>query len=328
MKKLKKFLKNNFKLFIGFTLGSLLSGFTVYASTIYYNGDNVGYDNTSSGMTSDNVQDALDELYSLRTGTATAGKVLEGYTFSNENAIGLTGTMTNNGAVSETVGISGSYTIPEGYHNGNGTVSGPTLSGNAGAGNVLSGKTFYSNSAEQQTGTMANNGAWSQTVSSTTATTGGAGYYSSVSCAKAANTGTFTTSTNSSAVDMGANQNYRYVNTTGVYNAGKTAGAASWVQVWSGSTTGNVSVNLSSYKYVVVQVTGGSWLMLQVGGSKGYIGYIGTSPDGMWGTWGGTRAYKATTSGITSDSDLYGATENKGKSWISITKVWGIKNLN
>lgn len=329
MKKLKKFLKNNLKLFIGFVLGSLLSGFTVYASTIYYNGENVGYDNTTSGMTADNVQDALDELYSLRTGTATAGKVLAGYTFSNVNGIGLTGTMTNNGAVSETVGIGDSYTIPKGYHNGNGTVSGPTLSGNAAAGNVLSGKTFYSNSAEQKTGTMANNGSWSKTVSSTTATTGGAGYYSSVSCAKAANTGTFTTSTNGTAVDMGANQNYRYVNTTGVYNAGKSAAAASRVKVWSGSTLGNISVNLSSYTWVYIKVTGGSTLLLQVNGAAGWVANDTTSPDGNWSSWVGARQYKATSSGITALSGTRCGVENHwGNVWLYVTEVWGIKNLS
>lgn len=34
-----------------------------------------------------------------------------------------TGTMVNNGAVSATLSVNGTYTIPEGYHNGNGTVS-------------------------------------------------------------------------------------------------------------------------------------------------------------------------------------------------------------
>jgi len=41
--------------------------------------------------------------------------------------------------------------------------------------------------------------------------------------------GTFTTSTNGSAVDMGATNNYRYVNTTGVYNAGNYYSTKSFV---------------------------------------------------------------------------------------------------
>ena len=278
---------------------------------------------------STDVKSALDDLYAVNTGTAGASQVLTGYTFSNDSDIGVAGTMANNGAVSESVGVGGSYTIPAGYHNGSGTVTGPTLSGDAGAANVLTGKTFYSDSGTKQTGTMANNGAWSKSVSSTTAQTGGAGYYSSVSCAKAANTGTFTTSTNSSAVDMGANQNYRYVNTTGVYNAGKSAGAASWVSVWSGNTLGNISVNLSSYKYVVIKVTGGSMLILQVNGAAGWVANDTTSPDGNWSSWVGARQYKATSSGITALSGTRCGVENHwGNVWLYVTNVWGIKNLN
>lgn len=56
-------------------------------------------------------------------GDATAADVLSGKTFSNAQAAGITGTMVNNGAVSQTINAGQSYTIPEGYHNGNGTVS-------------------------------------------------------------------------------------------------------------------------------------------------------------------------------------------------------------
>ena len=57
------------------------------------------------------------------TGDAVAADVLTGKTFSNANAVGIAGTMTNNGAVSQTLLPGQSYTIPEGYHNGNGVVS-------------------------------------------------------------------------------------------------------------------------------------------------------------------------------------------------------------
>lgn len=57
------------------------------------------------------------------TGTAAVGNVLKGKTFNSANGIGLTGTMTDNGAVSQTLGINGSYTIPAGYHNGSGKVT-------------------------------------------------------------------------------------------------------------------------------------------------------------------------------------------------------------
>ncbi|MBQ4060587.1 MAG: hypothetical protein IJD46_01045 [Bacilli bacterium] len=73
--------------------------------------------------------------------------------------------MTNNGAVNTSIGVGGSYTIPAGYHNGSGKVSGPALSGNATTGAVLSGYTFYSNSGTKQTGTMTNRGALTLTTS-------------------------------------------------------------------------------------------------------------------------------------------------------------------
>lgn len=57
------------------------------------------------------------------TGDAVAADVLAGKTFSNASATGVTGTMTNNGAVSAVA----PYTIPEGYHNGEGVVTAPAV---------------------------------------------------------------------------------------------------------------------------------------------------------------------------------------------------------
>ena len=64
------------------------------------------------GVTSDDV-------------TATRADVLAGkttVTTDSADAV-VQGTMPNNGAVSQTIGINGSYTIPAGYHNGQGRVS-------------------------------------------------------------------------------------------------------------------------------------------------------------------------------------------------------------
>ena len=91
------------------------------------------------------------------SGNATAADVLSGKTFSNDDGE-ATGSMTNNGAVSTTIAQGGSYTIPVGYHNGSGKVSATANSGTASASQVLSGQTFYSNSATKQTGTMINQG--------------------------------------------------------------------------------------------------------------------------------------------------------------------------
>lgn len=58
--KIKKIFKN--KIFI-FTLGVMLTwGMSVLAVTYFPSGD-VTYDNSSSGLESTNVQEAIDELY-------------------------------------------------------------------------------------------------------------------------------------------------------------------------------------------------------------------------------------------------------------------------
>ena len=88
--------------------------------------------------------------------TADADKILSGSTAYVKGSK-ITGTMTNNGAISASVTVGGSYTIPAGYHNGSGKVSGPTLNGNATADQVLNGSTFYSNNGTKQTGTMPKN---------------------------------------------------------------------------------------------------------------------------------------------------------------------------
>lgn len=59
----------------------------------------------------------------LPTGDAVEANVLAGKTFSNALGTGKTGTMTNNGAVTQTLQGGQTYTIPEGYHSGTGTVT-------------------------------------------------------------------------------------------------------------------------------------------------------------------------------------------------------------
>ncbi len=58
------------------------------------------------------------------TGNALPADVLAGKTFSNADGVDKTGTMVNNGAVTITLTDQDpSYTVPQGYHNGSGTVS-------------------------------------------------------------------------------------------------------------------------------------------------------------------------------------------------------------
>lgn len=122
-------------------------------------------------------------------GDAVAANVLAGKIFSNDVDTGLTGTMPNNGTVTQSLPINGTYTIPAGYHSGSGSVTqsiatkaattyspstsaqsiaaGQYLSGaqtiaaitgTAGTGAVLSGYTFNSAAGIGLTGTMSNNG--------------------------------------------------------------------------------------------------------------------------------------------------------------------------
>lgn len=57
------------------------------------------------------------------SGDAGVANVLEDKTFYSSSLTKKTGTMTNRGAVSKTLNPSGSYTIPSGYHNGDGKVT-------------------------------------------------------------------------------------------------------------------------------------------------------------------------------------------------------------
>lgn len=54
--------------------------------------------------------------------TATASDVLATKVIVNSSGNEVTGTMVNNGAVDQTIAINGSYTVPQGYHNGDGVV--------------------------------------------------------------------------------------------------------------------------------------------------------------------------------------------------------------
>ena len=62
MKKIVNKLKQNTKIITAFVLGVILTGGTVYAATVLPSSQ-VGYDNSTSGLTATDVQGALDELY-------------------------------------------------------------------------------------------------------------------------------------------------------------------------------------------------------------------------------------------------------------------------
>lgn len=98
--------------------------------------------------------------------TATAGKVLSGYTcYVNDSKI--TGTMPNQGTKTASLNPGGSYTIQAGYHNGSGKISVNSLSSQtsatANAGRILSGRTAWVGGSKL-TGTMTNRGAVSKAL--------------------------------------------------------------------------------------------------------------------------------------------------------------------
>ena len=69
MKKIKEFIKKNLKVIVAFIIGIMISGVGVYAATILYNANEIGYDNTNvtiektSGGNATNVQEAIEALY-------------------------------------------------------------------------------------------------------------------------------------------------------------------------------------------------------------------------------------------------------------------------
>lgn len=79
MKRIKEFLLNNTKVVIAFVLGIVISGTTVYAATYLYSSNQVSFDKSKVsqyGATKDDVQGAIDELYSI----AKFEKCKDGYT--------------------------------------------------------------------------------------------------------------------------------------------------------------------------------------------------------------------------------------------------------
>ncbi len=79
------------------------------------------------------------DLGTAQAGTAVAGEVLAGRTFSSAAGLGVSGTMPNNGAVAITPGTT-SQTIAAGYHDGAGTVAGDA---DLVASNILSGVNLF-----------------------------------------------------------------------------------------------------------------------------------------------------------------------------------------
>ena len=105
-----------------------------------------------TAITSDSDDESLEGTLELM-GDASDSQVLVGKTYYNTNPKSKrTGSMVNQGAVSQTLNASGSYTIPAGYHNGSGKVTANSLasqtSATATAAQILNGYTAWVNGSK------------------------------------------------------------------------------------------------------------------------------------------------------------------------------------
>ena len=111
-------------------LNALKDTFQGYVNNIYNKFVNQG--TTPTAKTPAAISAAVDTLATnkynagvsdTKKGNAGQGDVLSGKTFTHSTKVNDTGTMVNRGAVSQTLNPNGSYTIPQGYHNGSGKVT-------------------------------------------------------------------------------------------------------------------------------------------------------------------------------------------------------------
>ena len=135
-----------------------------------------------TAVTSDSSDEPAEGTLEL-TGDAADSHVLSGKTYYNKDPkTRRAGTMPNRGAVAQELAAGGSYTVPEGYHNGGGKVTAKSLASQTGGataadGDVLSGRTYWKDGTKR-TGSMANRGALNVTLNPGGSQSVAAGYYS------------------------------------------------------------------------------------------------------------------------------------------------------
>lgn len=194
------------------------------------------------------------------TGDAAVGDVLAGKTFSNADGIDKTGTMTNRGAVTQSLNTSTtSYTIPAGYHNGSGKVSITTQE-----------KTVTSSRSAQ------------------TVTPDSGKVLSKVTVNALAPTGTYTPTTRAANIDMGSTSNYRYVTTTSVPNTN--SGTYTFAANDTGGTKDLGATNTYRYVNAANVYAKGKSDVLAIA-KVNHAERTGENSDSYTGTYTTTKAY-------------------------------------
>ena len=137
-------------------------------------------------VTADSDDEAVEGTLDTET-TLADSQALSGQTFLKFNPVTKlferrVGGMTNRGAVIQELGAGGSYTIPEGFHNGSGKVTAKSLAsqtpGDSAAGHILAGRTAWVNGSKI-TGTIPTQGAATITPGTSAKTAIAAGRYAS-----------------------------------------------------------------------------------------------------------------------------------------------------
>jgi len=210
-------------------------------------------------------------------------QALSGQTFLKFNPVTKlferrVGGMTNRGAVIQELGAGGSYTIPEGFHNGSGKVTAKSLAsqtpGDSAAGHILAGRTAWVNGSKI-TGTIPSQAGGTLTPSTSAVTANCSGKYM---------TSNYTIPAFALPPANALRKGYSYTlygktvtgtleqwlsspadvtgNETGATKIGTSTGFFSWItspksiNVFCGSNGGstlgrlNTAVNVSSYKYL------------------------------------------------------------------------------
>ena len=241
--------------------------------------------NVPSGLkavTADLDDEAVEGTLDTET-TLADSQALSGQTFLKFNPVTKlferrVGGMTNRGAVTQELGAGGSYTIPDGFHNGSGKVTAKSLAsqtpGDSAAGHILAGRTAWVNGSKI-TGTIPSQAGGTLTPSTSAVTANCSGKYM---------TSNYTIPAFALPPANALRKGYSYTlygktvtgtleqwlsspadvtgNETGATKIGTSTGFFSWItspksiSVFCGSNGGstlgrlNTAVNVSSYKYL------------------------------------------------------------------------------